>query len=157
MAPRWRATMPAAKVVQRSTTASTLVRTSASSASRLALDPIPNLLWQGPSGVGVTQIGSDDLRPYVVRAGQLVGQRLEPVFPSRHENQAVAAGAELARDMGADTRRRAGHQCSRVRIRRGERHVGTVGGMTTAVSKRPGMKITFRRTSLPGPSRTSSS
>ena len=141
IAPRWRVTMPGTKSVHRSTTASTLVRTMASSAARSArcTGPIvvnPALLtrmstvrprasiWPGSSpreSASVRSAAMTSART-LWACDELVGQRLEAVLAARHEGDAVAAPGELAGDLGADARRGAGHDGGGVLFGGGEGH-----------------------------------
>ena len=71
---------------------------------------------------GLGEVGADHLGADVVGAGELRGQRGEPVLAPGDEGDAVAAAREAAGDLLADPRGGAGDERGRVGLRRGQGH-----------------------------------
>src|SRR5882762_6469486 len=62
------------------------------------------------TGRGVGKVARDDVDAAGVTLAQLGGEIVEPIAAAGDEDHVVAARAELARELRADPRRRAGHQ-----------------------------------------------
>ena len=65
----------------------------------------------------IGQVGRHHLGSHAVCVCDLVRQRLQPVFAPCHQREAVPAPRELAGDLGADARRRAGDEGGGVVLR----------------------------------------
>ena len=88
--------------------------------------------------VGIGHVARHDLGTDVVTSCQLTGERVEPVAPSGHERDTVAAGGELPGDGGADARRRPGDEAGAVGPGCRERHGRSVRTDAGVGPGRPG-------------------